>query len=300
MEKIVVGVDGSQHGARALRWAVGYAATIGGRVIAVQAWSISAFAYGGLGFGAIDLREYEHAARESLQRTVADQAGGVPDGVEIEQRVLEGGTAAVLLDLARDESADLLVVGSRGHGGFAGLLLGSVSATLAHHTPCPLAIVPAAWREEPGARRETGAVVVGVDGSRGAAEALHWVLSRAERLDRRVIAVSAWEPPLDPFGVVKLIVDLGEFATRELAESVAAETDSAGVDVQQLTMEGTAASVLLYVAEQEHADMVVVGTRGRGGFAGLLLGSTSSTLAHHAPSPLVIVPSQRRGAGGDG
>ena len=294
MEKIVVGVDGSENGARALRWAVEYAGAVAGRVIAVQAWSISAFAYGGLGFvAAIDPAEYERAASESLERTVADLAGGIRDGVEIEQRVPEGGAAAALLDLAREESADLLVVGSRGQGGFTGLLLGSVSATLAHHTPCPLAIVPPAWREEPGARRETGVVVVGLDGSRGAAEALHWMLGRAERLARRVIAVRAWEPPLDPFGVVKLVVDLGQVATRELAETVAAETDSAGVDVQQRTLEGTAASVLIYVAKQEHADMVVVGTRGRGGFAGLLLGSTSSTLAHHAPSPLVIVPAQR-------
>ena len=60
---------------------------------------------------------------------------------------MEGGAAGVLVDLARDERADLLVVGSRGHGGFEGLLLGSVSATLAHHTPCPLAIVPPAARD---------------------------------------------------------------------------------------------------------------------------------------------------------
>jgi nucleotide-binding universal stress UspA family protein len=67
--------------------------------------------------------------------------------VQVEQRVLEGGAAGVLVELARDEHADLLVVGSRGLGGFAGLLLGSVSAALAHHTPCPLAIVPPVSRE---------------------------------------------------------------------------------------------------------------------------------------------------------
>jgi nucleotide-binding universal stress UspA family protein len=143
MEKIVVGVDGSENGARALRWALDYAEHIGGRVIAAQAWSISALAYGGPGFvAAIDPSEYERGARESLERVVAEVASRVPEGVEIEQRVLEGGAAETLIDLARDEGADLLVVGSRGRGGFAGLLLGSVSATLAHHTPCALAIVP--------------------------------------------------------------------------------------------------------------------------------------------------------------
>ena len=148
METIVVGVDGSENGARALRWALHQAGPAGARVVAVHAWGVSAFAYGGPGFvTALDPAEFERAAREALEQTVTDLAGDVPDGVEVEQRVVEGGAAGVLVELARNERADLLVVGSRGLGGFRGLLLGSVSAALAHHTPCPLAIVPPAARE---------------------------------------------------------------------------------------------------------------------------------------------------------
>jgi nucleotide-binding universal stress UspA family protein len=148
METIVVGVDGSEYGARALRWALRHAGGDGARVIAVHAWGVSAFAYGGPGFvAAVDPAEFERVARRALEQTVAELADDAPEGVQVEQRVLEGGAAGVLVQLARDEHADLLVVGSRGLGGFAGLLLGSVSAALAHHTPCPLAIVPPASRE---------------------------------------------------------------------------------------------------------------------------------------------------------
>lgn len=143
METIVVGVDGSDNGARALRWALRHAGSGGARVIAVHAWGVSAFAYGGPGFvTAIDPTEFRRVASTALEQTVTELAGDVPEGVQVEQRVVEGDAAAVLVQLARDEHADLLVVGSRGLGGFSGLLLGSVSAALAHHTPCPLAIVP--------------------------------------------------------------------------------------------------------------------------------------------------------------
>jgi len=147
METIVVGVDGSANGTRALRWALDYAGAVEGRVLAVQAWSISAYAYGGPGFvAAIDPGEFERLARASLEKTVAEFADATPAGVAVEQRIVQGGAAEALMDVARDVNADLLVVGSRGRGGFAGLLLGSVSATLAHHTPCPLAIIPPASR----------------------------------------------------------------------------------------------------------------------------------------------------------
>jgi nucleotide-binding universal stress UspA family protein len=91
----------------------------------------------------INPADFEAVARESLERAVADVTASYSGPVDIEQRTIEGGAAQVLLEEARRLGATMLVVGSRGHGGFAGLLLGSVSASLAHHTPCPLVIVPA-------------------------------------------------------------------------------------------------------------------------------------------------------------
>ena len=135
MQTIVVGVDGSENGTRALRWALDYASAVAARVIAVHAWGVPVLAFGGPGYvSAVDPSEYERAANATLDETLTGLAGDLPDGVEIERRVVEGGAAGELIDVAREVGAALLVVGSRGYGGFAGLLLGSVSATLAHHT----------------------------------------------------------------------------------------------------------------------------------------------------------------------
>ena len=143
MQTIVVGIDGSENGIRALRWALDHASSVGARVLAVHAWGVPAFAFGGPGYvSAIDPSEYERAANATLDEALAGLASDLPAGVELERRAVEGGAAGELIDVEREVGAALLVVGSRGHGGFAGLLLGSVSATLAHHTPCPLVIVP--------------------------------------------------------------------------------------------------------------------------------------------------------------
>jgi nucleotide-binding universal stress UspA family protein len=149
MATIVVGIDDSDHARRALRWALDEARVRDARVIATHAWGVPIVPYGpGVGAVAIDAGEFEQAAHEAVDRMVGDVLSEeATSGVEVERRSVEGGAAGVLIDTARKENADLLVVGTRGHGGFTGLLLGSVSATLAHHTPCPLVIVPPEDRE---------------------------------------------------------------------------------------------------------------------------------------------------------
>jgi nucleotide-binding universal stress UspA family protein len=143
MDTIVVGVDGSDHAARALRWALDLAVVTQARIVAVAAWNVAPLAYGGAGMVVpVDDHEYERGAETTLEGAVASVPGGVPAGVEVERRVVEGGAASALIEEARRQEATLLVVGTRGHGGFTGLLLGSVSAALAHHAPCPLVIVP--------------------------------------------------------------------------------------------------------------------------------------------------------------
>jgi len=138
---IVVGVDGSESARAALRFALEEGRLRGATVRAVAAWHVPPAAYGGAlappdpGF----VNELEPEARRALERAL-EQAGAPPADVEVETVVREGAPARVLLDEAAD--ADLLVVGSRGLGGFRGLLLGSVSQQCAHHAPCPLVIVP--------------------------------------------------------------------------------------------------------------------------------------------------------------
>ena len=146
MAKIVVGVDGSSGALQALRWALAEARLRGASVHVVYAWmlpfslSIPTVETFGVPYPGPPMEEVheKHRARAEADLAAWLQAVGA-EGVELTEAI-EGRAANVLLEAAQD--ADLLVVGSRGQGGFAGLLLGSVSQQCAHHAPCPLVIVP--------------------------------------------------------------------------------------------------------------------------------------------------------------
>lgn len=147
---VVVGVDGSAGSREALCWALregrlrkspvrvvhawmfGYS---GGSVIGYPYWGGSLFSYSSVG---LDLSDLQRAAEDLLERAVAE-LGDEATGVEIECEVVQGAAAEVLVNAA--SSGDLLVVGSRGHGGFANLLLGSVSQQCVHHAACPVVVV---------------------------------------------------------------------------------------------------------------------------------------------------------------
>lgn len=140
MSVIVVGVDHSAGAKEALRFAVEEAQLRRATLRAVHAWRIGIGA-GYIGSPAIEgvgLDELRAAADAAIDATLREAVPGA-SGVEVERRVVEGAPAAVLVEESR--SADLLVVGSRGHGGFARLLLGSVSQQCAHHAECPVVIV---------------------------------------------------------------------------------------------------------------------------------------------------------------
>lgn len=140
IRRIVVGVDGSPSSVAALRWAISEAELTGDTVEAVIAWQYSV-ASGGYGWApmtvetGIDLR----AIAEKALTEAVDKAAGPDCQVTIERRVVEGYAPTVLVDASAD--ADLLVVGSRGHGTFTDALIGSVSQNCAHHAKCPVVIV---------------------------------------------------------------------------------------------------------------------------------------------------------------
>jgi nucleotide-binding universal stress UspA family protein len=146
--RIVVGVDGSASSRKALRWAVDRARLSGESVDAVIAWQFPQpiGGFGGYGWPPPDMGtdgiDYEAISARALEEAVS-QAVPADAGVTVRQRVVEGHPGQVLLDAA--EGADLLVVGSRGHGGFTGMLLGSVSQQCVHHAPCPVVVI----RERP-------------------------------------------------------------------------------------------------------------------------------------------------------
>jgi nucleotide-binding universal stress UspA family protein len=149
--RIVVGIDGSQASKDALSWAVAEARVRGDTVVAIHAWTPpyptasmaypTAAAFPAAPVAPID-DDVADAIREGAEELLAQVVSEAGAGdVTIEQRLVEGPAASALIDAAKD--AELLVVGPRGHGGFTGLLLGSVSQQLANHAPCPVVIVRA-------------------------------------------------------------------------------------------------------------------------------------------------------------
>lgn len=136
-KRIVVGVDGSPSSMKALRWAVRQAGLTGAEVEAVTAWSYPA-GYGMAPLVGDEAVDFEGDAGKILAEAIAEVSGDAP-GVAITSSVVEGHAADVLLRMAK--GADLLVVGSRGHGGFAGMLLGSVSQHCVQHARCPVLVL---------------------------------------------------------------------------------------------------------------------------------------------------------------
>jgi nucleotide-binding universal stress UspA family protein len=137
--RIVAGVDGSPSALAALRWAVRQAQRTGGTVDAVIAWQFPATGnFGWAPVSAIDDLDFESIAKHTLDQAIGS-LGELAAGVPVRPLVVQGLPAQVLLDAS--DGADLLVVGSRGHGGFADALLGSVSQHLVHHASCPVVVM---------------------------------------------------------------------------------------------------------------------------------------------------------------
>ncbi|MFG3699343.1 universal stress protein [Micromonospora sp. NPDC047620] len=230
--------------------------------------------------------------RNQAERYVAEaiaEAGKAAPEVAVTGVVVDGAATPVLLDESRD--AALVVLGHRGLGGFAGLLIGSVTVQVSAHALCPVLVV----RGEP---RADGPVVVGVDGSANSTEAVAFAFEEASHRGAPLIAVQAWlfPSPVGPGDILPLVYDLDAYAAEEervLAESVAGFAERyPDVPVRHRLVRGSPARVL--VDESEAAQLVVVGARGRGPLSGLLLGSVSHAVLHHAHSPVAIVRHPKR------
>jgi nucleotide-binding universal stress UspA family protein len=208
-----------------------------------------------------------------LVRGAAEHARSLAPEVDVSETVMIGGAVSVLE--AESRAADLLVVGRRGSGGFLGMLLGSTAVSLAAHSRCPVLVV----REE---SPDTGPVVVAVDGSPEGERAVDFAFGEAALRQAELLAVHAWLPDHAPAGTGV------ESAERLLAQAVAGRREQyPDVAVRQEVLSGETREVLLDATR--NARLVVAGARGRGGFAGMLLGSVSQALLHHAHCPVAIV-----------
>jgi nucleotide-binding universal stress UspA family protein len=142
--RIVVGVDGSPSSRRVLHWAARQAKLTGASLEVVTCWEYPVTYSWSPPYRPIGV-DLAHKAHRKLERTVAEALGGDP-GVNIELIVVGGHAAPVLLDAAK--GASLLVIGSRGHGAFTGMLLGSVSDHCVRHGPCPVTVVRGAGDQD--------------------------------------------------------------------------------------------------------------------------------------------------------
>lgn len=233
----------------------------------------------------LQLEPLRQAARNLLQET-GGRIGAVYPDLSIEVVIEFGATAPALLQEAT--TAQLAVLGSRGLGEFHDLAAGSVSAHVATHASCPVVVVPPRWESE----TATG-VVVGVDGSAISTAAVDFAFEQAEARNTTLTAVLAWHDPVrtGPGDLLPLVYDLDALEQESaavLAEAVAGHTTKyPDVRVEQELVRGHADDVLIDAGRS--AELLVVGSRGRGAFRGLLLGSTSRSLVHYAPCPVAVV-----------
>jgi nucleotide-binding universal stress UspA family protein len=289
---VLVGIDGSETSAVAARWAAREARRLGWTLHVVTSYTLPSFPVASLegGYSALDDAPVREAAQVMLDTAVRQLAG---DGLVVTSAVETGDAAGVLVDLSRE--AGLAVVGTRGRGGFADRLLGTVSSALPAHAHCPTVVVPV--REGRDVLRPIRSIAVGVDGSEAASLALERAIEEAELWEAQLRAVAAAPMVVGHRMIPALPAPLDrEAVLAEVRAGLDLTVDKvlAGRDlsVERAAIEGTGADVLTELSEA--VDLLVVGTRGRGGFAGLLLGSTSQTLLYHSRCPVMVVPSRLR------
>lgn len=278
---MVVGVDGSESADRAVLWGAAEAARrhMGLRLVTAFPWTLKRG--GHLPHGHAYRDDLLHEREAHLQQAVLTAIGVAP-GVEVEHLVVVGQPNAVLG--AESYRAGVVVLGDRGHGALAGLLVGSTAVALAAGAGCPVVVV----RGEDLVGVDLP-VVVGIDGTPTSEDALEFAFEAASSMGVPLVAVHTWWVDLNLLPLLKELKASADTAAELLAERLAGWSEKyPDVTVERvLTRRPSAAEVLL--AQAANAQLVVVGTGGRGALTGLVLGSVSQALLHHAPCPVAVV-----------
>lgn len=283
-DRLIVGFDGSAQSKAALGWAAAEAETRAASVRVISSYSMPpVMDYYGLGTSAASPESMERIRQQCLTELRTAVASAVRDhpGVGFdEQAVPESPVERLLAEAAH---ADLLAVGQNGLGAVRDFLLGSVTGALLHESSCPVGVVPAVLPER------HGRIVVGVDSSEASSAALHWAIDEADRHEAELTVVHAWHYPY------KLTID-GTARGSALSQVDAALVVDEAVELARARMAGDAIGRLVEASPAQAlldaggaADMVVVGSRGRGGFRSMLLGSVAHAVAARASCPVVVV-----------
>jgi nucleotide-binding universal stress UspA family protein len=281
---IVVGVDGSPSAKTAVAWAAHDAAMRGIPLTLVHVLAppvVMAFPETPMPAGYVQWQE-EQGQRYLLDAlTIVEKSTADPPQVRTE--TLVGSIVPTLIDLGKE--ATMIVAGSRGHGWLRRSLLGSVSSNLVRHAHCPVAVIHDA---EPSVPPATGApVVVGIDGSPVSDAATAVAFEEASLRGAELVAVHAWHD-VHVFDVPG--IDLSTMQAdgeRVLGEQLAGWQERyPDVKVQRVVVCDRPADQL--IEQSRSAQLVVVGSHGRGGFAGMLLGSVSVALVQAARTPVIV------------
>lgn len=282
---VVLGYDGTAHSDAALDWAARYAMTHGRPLVITYAAGPPTVyeSFSGIQENRVELRE----AGERILDAAVLRVHDVAPGLTVDARVSLGHAHEVLLTAA--EGAHLLVVGSRGRGTFASLLLGSVSVDMSAHAPCPVVVVrPERERARFGPYLHH--IVVGLDGTEVSRDALDLAFELASTERKPLAIVHAWGAA----GVYKDLMsyearlDVAEEHELSVAEAVAGYAERyPDVRVTQHQEEEDPARALVLASEE--ADLLVLGSRGRGDAASVVLGSVSRYVVAHASCPVLVV-----------
>jgi len=269
---VVVGWDDSPGAAPGVRWAARTAARLGRALRVVLVVRTGP-----------DPRTDAFANARQLVAEVAP-------GLAIDNKVINGHPIEAL----RDESAEaeMVVVGTRGHSRLHSTLVGSVGEGLTQHARGPVVVVRGGSDRE-----QTAPVVVGVDGSRTSTEAISFAARFADAIGAPVLGVAAAPDPLRSIAREIVVSEQHSTSVRQDAERflhqamAGLRADYPDLVVGSKVLDIEPADALVQAAE--NAQLIVVGSHGRGGFAGMLLGSVSRSVLHHAPCPVAVVRPQR-------
>jgi nucleotide-binding universal stress UspA family protein len=281
---IVVGIDGSESALAAVRWAAAECARHRVPLRLVHGYVVPVGGYPEIVLTAHEMRKAMEVLAQGWLSDAANAARATAPHVDVEtDSVLDAAVPALIRESRR---ARMVVLGSRGLGGFTGMLVGSTAVSLAAHGKCPVVVVR-------GMATGGGPVVVGVDGTPASEAAIAFAFEAASTRGVPLTAVLSWtDVRVDSaFNEARITIDWSQVAEDEerlLAQRLAGWQEKyPDVRVERLVLRDRPVHALLRLAGS--AQLVVVGTRGRGGFTGMLLGSTSQALVHHSPCPVAIV-----------
>src|SRR5262245_15569003 len=275
MNEFVVGLDGSDESRMALRWAAAVAGAAGVPVRAVPAWAPPRTGVLPIGPVPAPPEEMDERTQQAIT-TIAEETLGSAEAVTT--TVLRGAPAAALLQTVTPDS--VLVLGSRGLGGFTGLLLGSVSQECVEYASCPVVVV-----RNDRALGDGDVILVGKDGSEGAQRALAWAHALAGATGAGLHAVHAWRATMS-----EKPPRVAERARSRAADAVAGWTQELDDEIETDEMEGDPREVLVTAAGRLTPALIVVGRRGAGGLRSMRLWSTANHLVLHVPTNVAVIP----------